>query len=226
MYSLGDRRGKALTIYSVTDFSASLGPGGYSWNVIRSESDDLIFRHAAESGAKTFDGTKVESFTFEPYPYGEYTSDAHLANPGRPVSATWSRKDGSTGSIKFEYLVDASGRNGLMSTKYLKNRQFNSGLKNIANWTYWKGARRFNPGGANENSPFFEALSGETQTRTNLGRYTDTDNRACYRWHWLGLGYSPPQWHLVLWDCGSSRHLLCEEKGLQPGRSRFLQGVP
>jgi hypothetical protein len=45
--------------------------------------------------------------------------------------------------IKFEYLIDASGRNGIKSNKYLKNRSFNEGLKNIANWTYWKGAKRF-----------------------------------------------------------------------------------
>lgn len=45
-----------------------------------------------------------------------------------------------------------------MSTKYLKNRRFNEGLKNIANWTYWKGAKRFNVGQPNENSPFFETL--------------------------------------------------------------------
>lgn len=58
----------------------------------------------------------------------------------------------------FDYLVDASGRNGIVSTKYLKNRRFNEGLKNIANWTYWKGAKRFNVGQPNENSPFFETL--------------------------------------------------------------------
>ena len=172
MYSFRNGRDKPLTVHSDTDFSASLGPGGYSWNVIRSESDELIFRHAAESGAKIFDGTKVESITFEPYPHTGYTSDAHLANPGRPVSATWSRKDGSTGNIKFEYLIDASGRNGVISTKYLKNRQFNLGLKNIANWAYWKGARRYNAGGPNENSPFFEALSGKTQTQTNMRMLT------------------------------------------------------
>ena len=81
-------------------------------------------------------------------------------NPGRPVSANWSRKDGSAGTIKFEYLIDASGRNGLLSTKYMKNRRINKRLKNIANWTYWKGAKRFNKGEDNENSPFFEALRG------------------------------------------------------------------
>jgi flavine halogenase len=143
-----------------TNFAASLGQGGFSWNVIRSESDELIFRHAEKSGAKTFDGTKVDSLTFEPYPQEGFDIESRLANPGRPVSAAWSRKDGTSGTIKFDYIIDASGRNGIMSTKYLKNRKFNEGLKNIANWTYWKGAKRFKPGAENENSPFFEALQG------------------------------------------------------------------
>lgn len=142
----------------VTDFTKALGPGGHSWNVVRSESDDLLFRHAARSGAKTFDGTKVDAIHFEQYPHEGFDEPAHLANPGRPVSADWSCKDGTKGNIKFDYLIDASGRNGIVSTKYLKNRRFNEGLKNLANWTYWKGAKRFNVGQPNENSPFFETL--------------------------------------------------------------------
>ncbi|KAG8158163.1 hypothetical protein KVR01_011924 [Diaporthe batatas] len=92
-----------------------------------------------------------------------------LANPGRPVSATWSRKDGTTGTISFDYIVDASGRNGIISTKYLKNRRLNEALKNIANWTYWKGAKRFSPGEKNENSPFFEALSDGSGWKKETG---------------------------------------------------------
>jgi flavin-dependent dehydrogenase len=144
---------------SVTDFSVSLGQGGYSWNVIRSESDELIFRYAEKCGAKVFDATKVDEIKFEPYDQDGFDRKIRLANPGRPVSATWSRKDGTTGSISFDYIIDASGRNGIISTKYLKNRRLNEALKNIANWTYWKGAKRFNVGEKNENSPFFEALS-------------------------------------------------------------------
>lgn len=142
----------------VTDFAASLGPDGHSWNVVRSESDDMMFRHAGASGAKTFDQTKVDSLTFEPHAEDGFDAEARLANPGRPVSANWSRKDGTSGTIKFDYIIDASGRNGLISTKYLQNRRYNEGLKNIANWTYWKGANMYNEGKKNEKSPFFEAL--------------------------------------------------------------------
>jgi hypothetical protein len=55
------------------------------------------------------------------------------------ISASWSISTtggndvvvSKTGKIMFDYLVDASGRNGVMSTKYLKNRKFNAALKNI-----------------------------------------------------------------------------------------------
>jgi hypothetical protein len=34
---------------TVTDFLAAGGPQNYSWNVIRSEADELLFRHAGKS---------------------------------------------------------------------------------------------------------------------------------------------------------------------------------
>ena len=87
--------------------------------------------HAETSGAHTFQGVKVESIQFIPAP--DFPEDTSISNPGRASSAIWSRKaDGATGSIKFDYLVDASGRNGIMSTRYLKNRKFNAALKNVA----------------------------------------------------------------------------------------------
>lgn len=84
----------------------------------------------------------------------------HL-NPGRPVSATWARKDGTSGSITYKYLVDASGRQGILSTKYLKNRKFNNNFKNAAIWAYWKSDNVYGPGTHMECSPYFEALDGE-----------------------------------------------------------------
>ncbi|KAK8037121.1 radH flavin-dependent halogenase [Apiospora marii] len=138
-----------------TDFIAAGGKNGYAWNVVRSEGDDLLFQHAAECDAKTFDATKVTSIEFDSQGQEGSTESPGL---GRPVAATWSRKDGSTGTIAIDYLVDASGRAGLVSTKYLKNRQFNQGLKNIASWGYWKGGGVHGMGTFKEGSPYFEAL--------------------------------------------------------------------
>lgn len=144
---------------------AAGGPGNYAWNVVRSEADELIFKHAAKCGAQTFDGVKVDSIDFVPsdIPTLNGMLNETTANPGRPVSAKWSRKeDGTSGEIKFDYLVDASGRAGIVSTKYLKNRKHNQGLKNIANWGYWTGAAKYAEGTAREGAPYFEALTGKS----------------------------------------------------------------
>ncbi|TQV94672.1 hypothetical protein V2A60_005697 [Cordyceps javanica] len=146
-----------------TDFLAAGGPEGYAWNVIRSEFDDLLFRHAGTCGAHIFDGTKVDTLQFQPFSSSEQTEDAtseasvHVGL-GRPVSATWSRKNGASGSITFDYLIDASGRRGILSTKYLKNRSFNENFKNIASWAYWKSENVYGEGTHMHGAPYFEAL--------------------------------------------------------------------
>jgi hypothetical protein len=47
-----------------------------------------------------------------------------------------------------------------MSTGYLKNRHFNSSLKNVACWGYWCGAGIYGAGTSREGAPWFEALTG------------------------------------------------------------------
>ena len=127
-----------------------------------------MFRHAGKCGAEVFDGVKVNSIEFVPRQELNATEESGTPDPGRPVSASWSRKDGSSGHIKFDYLVDASGRAGLVSTKYLKNRKNNQGLKNIANWGYWKGAGDYAVDTPRHGQPFFEALSGSLINPTKL----------------------------------------------------------
>ncbi|GBF64191.1 flavine halogenase [Trichophyton mentagrophytes] len=161
-YGFVQKNGAAFKLNSkpeaYTDFVAAGGPGSYAWNVIRSEADHLIFKHAGENGAKTFDGVKVNAINFEPLT--EDNSDPVSTDLGRPVSATWTRKaDKTSGVIKFEYLVDATGRAGLVSTKYMKNRTYNQGLKNVATWGYWKGASSYGIGTPREGDPYFEAIA-------------------------------------------------------------------
>ena len=79
----------------------------------------------------------------------------------RPVSAQWTHGPSlQSGVIRFDYLVDASGRTGLMSSRYLKNRRFNASLKNVAMWAYWRNTGVYARGTAAEGAPYFEALSG------------------------------------------------------------------
>ncbi|KAL8680685.1 MAG: hypothetical protein Q9224_006922, partial [Gallowayella concinna] len=99
--------------------------------------------------------TKVDSIEFEPT---DEAFPTELPNPGRPVSAHWSRKDGSSGTIKFDDLIDASGRVGVITTKYYKNRKYNQGLKNIASWGYFKNTQSYGVGTKAEGAPYFEAL--------------------------------------------------------------------
>jgi hypothetical protein len=124
-----------------------LRPNNGTWNVIRAEFDDLLLKHAAKCGATVIEETKVTELHFE----GE-----------RPVSATWVSGGGIEGQITFDYLIDASGRNGIMSTKYLRDRRFNQSLKNIACWGYWEGAGCYKPGTSRENAVWFEALPDES----------------------------------------------------------------
>lgn len=98
----------------------------YSYQVVRSEFDHLLLQHASSQGVQVFEGTTIQSLSFE----GE-----------RPRSATWSHDD-ETGEISFDYLIDASGRAGLMATRYLKNRHFHEAFQNVALWGYWQDAQR------------------------------------------------------------------------------------
>ncbi|KAJ7605841.1 putative halogenase [Mycena polygramma] len=132
-----------------TDF-ISPDPTKAAWNVVRSEFDEILLRHSAESGACVCEGVQVTAINFS------------CDNPNQPVSAAWKSDLGSQGLVRFKYLVDASGRNGIMSTKYLKNRKFNQALRNIALWGYWAGAGMYAPGTRRENAPYFEALTDET----------------------------------------------------------------
>jgi len=108
----------------------------YSFQVVRSEFDHLLLEHARSQGVKVYEGTTIRSLSFD----GD-----------RPRSATWSQAtDGKTGEISFDYLIDASGRAGIMSTHYLKNRHFHESFQNVALWGYWQDAGRmsFAPQGA------------------------------------------------------------------------------
>ena len=163
-----------------------------------------MFRHAGKSGAKIFDGVKVDSLEFRPTEVKTAVMNTEMANvdPGRPVSASWSRKDGSSGEIKFDYLVDASGRAGIVSTKYLKNRTFNQELKNVANWGYWKGAIPYAVATPKEGQPLFEALQGLSDYLAFVLNLNGSDGPFQFRWKRLGLVYPSAQRHHL----GRNRH--------------------
>jgi len=105
----------------------------YSFQVRRAELDKLLLDHASSQGVKVFEGTEIRELSFD---------------GARPRSASWSQvsPDGSFGEVSFDFLIDASGRSGLMATRYLQNRRNNKVFQNVAVWGYWKGANKLNNG--------------------------------------------------------------------------------
>ncbi|KAJ7690717.1 FAD binding domain-containing protein [Mycena rosella] len=155
-----------------TDFMA-LGADNAAFNVVRSEFDHLLMNHARASGASVYEQTKVTDISFSP------------TDPNRPISVSWShvppptppsppgspttsttpisdKSNAITGTTSFTHLIDATGRAGLMSTVYLKNRHFNSSLKNVAVWGYWSSVGTYGLGTPREGAPWFEALTDES----------------------------------------------------------------
>ncbi|AKT40594.1 NAD(P)/FAD-dependent oxidoreductase [Chondromyces crocatus] len=98
----------------------------YTFHVKREEFDEILLRNAQKNGVKVFEGIDISRLEFD----GE-----------RPVAAKWSKSStGESGTIQFEFLLDASGRAGLMATQYLRSRMFMKAFQNVATWGYWKGA--------------------------------------------------------------------------------------
>jgi flavin-dependent dehydrogenase len=97
----------------------------HAYQVVRAEFDQLLLEHAKSEGVKVREGVEVTSLAFD----GD-----------RPISAAWKERAGEerSGEVSFDYLVDASGRTGIMSTRYLRNRRFNKAFQSVAAWGYWK----------------------------------------------------------------------------------------
>lgn len=111
------------------NFGEINGNDTYTFQVDRAQFDHLLLEHAKSQGVQVFEGVEVRNISF--------VSD-------RPRSVTWGQKVGGheTGTISFDFLLDASGRAGIMSNRYLHNRREHNAFQNIAIWGYWKDAKR------------------------------------------------------------------------------------
>jgi flavin-dependent dehydrogenase len=103
----------------------------YGFQVIRSEFDKLLLDHSKSHGVQVHEGIEVKELMFQDQ---------------RPVAARCVDKSGATRTTSFDVLVDASGRAGIMATRYLSNRRYNDAFMNIATWGYWHKARRLSVG--------------------------------------------------------------------------------
>lgn len=105
-----------------------LSANNYTWNVKRSEFDEILLRHAERVGAHVFEETRIAGLE----PDGEGFS-----------AALWERNDGTSGRIEFDYLIDASGLHGIIATRYHKDRVFQENFANVAIGGYWEGWQEY-----------------------------------------------------------------------------------
>lgn len=97
----------------------------HSFQVVRSEFDQLLLEHARREGADVREDTRVR----------------HIALPGgRARTASWASGDGRSGDMDFSYFVDASGRAGVLGARQLGSRRVHDVFRNVAAWAYWRGA--------------------------------------------------------------------------------------
>jgi flavin-dependent dehydrogenase len=99
----------------------------YGFQVVRSEFDRLLLDHAAAEGVEVLEGTTAKEIRFE---------------NGRPRSALLAGREGGTLEVAFDFIVDASGRTGLLASRYFGTRRFHEVFRNVAVWGYWRGAKR------------------------------------------------------------------------------------
>jgi flavin-dependent dehydrogenase len=97
-----------------------------TWQVVRSEFDQMMLENAREHGVAAHEGVRVFDVLFE---------------DGRAVGVTIRNDDGSLREVRAKVVVDASGQAGLIQNR-LRLRIWDPMLNKGAIWTYWKGAYR------------------------------------------------------------------------------------
>jgi geranylgeranyl reductase family protein len=93
----------------------------YSYQVTRADFDKLLLDHAAESGAEVHEGTSVKSVEF--------------ANEHVDLALT----DGK--SVRARYVIDASGRNSVLGTKFNIKKTYEH-LKKLSIFAHYDGVWR------------------------------------------------------------------------------------
>ena len=97
-----------------------------TWQVVRSEFDQMMLENAREHGVEAHEATRVVDVLFE----GE-----------RAVGVRVRAADGSEREVRAKVVVDASGQTGVLQHR-LKLRVWDPMLNKGAVWTYWENARR------------------------------------------------------------------------------------
>ena len=97
-----------------------------TWQVVRSEFDQMMLNNAREHGVHAHEGIRVHEVIFE---------------DDRAVGVKIRDEGGAFREVRARVVVDASGQNGLLQNK-LRLRLWDPILNKGAIWTYWENAYR------------------------------------------------------------------------------------
>ncbi len=97
-----------------------------TWQVVRSEFDQMMLQNAREHGATTHEGVRVMDV---------------LLDANRVIGVKVKDATGTLREVRTRVVVDASGQNGLLMNR-LRLRVWDPVLNKGAIWTYYKGAHR------------------------------------------------------------------------------------
>lgn len=116
-------------------FSERFKENNYGYQVLRADFDQILLENAKSNGVSVLEGAEVKRLRFD----GD-----------RPRSAVWSSigRNGQSQEYEtgFDFVIDASGRAGVMATRHLRSRRHHEVFKNIAVWGYWKNAKKLPAG--------------------------------------------------------------------------------
>jgi flavin-dependent dehydrogenase len=119
-----NENGQLSEPFYFTDYKP--GEQSQTWQVRRSEFDQLMLDNAREHGVEVDEGVRVLDVLFE----GE-----------RAVGVRILDADGATREVNADVVVDASGQSAMISNR-LKARRIDADLKKGSVWTYYHGAWR------------------------------------------------------------------------------------
>ncbi len=98
-----------------------------TWQVVRSEFDQMMLENAREHGVKAYEGVHVLEVLFE----GERAVGVKIRDTA----------DGSVREVRAKVVVDASGQAAMLQNRF-KLRLWDPVLNKGAIWTYWEDAYR------------------------------------------------------------------------------------